>query len=175
MKVLVVYESLWGNTAEAARAIAEGFGQEASPLSTAEATSDVVTQADVIIAGAPVHIAGLPKERTREKAAERAADQEQWPGLPSPDLSHPPMREWLDALPRTKGKSGAGFDTRSSGRWSGNAAGKIASKLASRGYRKLAPPEGFIVASQEGPLADGELDRARAWGAELASRAKQAG
>jgi len=37
MKTVVVYESLWGNTAAIARAIAEGIGQGALALSTAEA------------------------------------------------------------------------------------------------------------------------------------------
>jgi flavodoxin len=35
MKAIVVYESLWGNTAAIARAIAEGIGLEARALSTA--------------------------------------------------------------------------------------------------------------------------------------------
>ena len=35
MKAIVVYESMWGNTAAIARAIAEGIGPEARALSTA--------------------------------------------------------------------------------------------------------------------------------------------
>lgn len=35
MKAVVVYESLWGNTARIARATAEGIGPEARALSTA--------------------------------------------------------------------------------------------------------------------------------------------
>jgi len=34
MKVIVVYESFWGNTAAIAEAIAEGFGPEAQALPT---------------------------------------------------------------------------------------------------------------------------------------------
>jgi flavodoxin len=34
MKALVVYESLWGNTAAIARAIAEGIGPDAQALAT---------------------------------------------------------------------------------------------------------------------------------------------
>ena len=37
MKAIVVYESLWGNTAAIARAIAEGIGPEARALSTSPA------------------------------------------------------------------------------------------------------------------------------------------
>lgn len=43
IKAIVVYESLWGNTAAVARAIAEGIGPEARALSTAEAGRFVVT------------------------------------------------------------------------------------------------------------------------------------
>jgi hypothetical protein len=39
MKTIVVYESLWGNTAAIALAIAEGIGPEARAPSTAEATA----------------------------------------------------------------------------------------------------------------------------------------
>jgi len=55
MKAIVVYESMWGNTAAIARAIAEGIGPEARALSTAEATAEVTAGADLIVAGAPLH------------------------------------------------------------------------------------------------------------------------
>ena len=37
------------------------------------------------------------------------------------------------------------------------------------GYRPAAPPHCFYVADPSGPLLEGELDRARAWGRELAT------
>jgi hypothetical protein len=46
----------------------------------------------------------------------------------------------------------------------------IAKRLRHRGYRLAAPPEGFIVTGTEGPLREGELARAREWGARLARR-----
>ncbi|HEY5119653.1 MAG TPA: hypothetical protein VII90_09365, partial [Anaerolineales bacterium] len=54
MKAIVVYESLWGNTAAVARAIAEGLGSGAKALSTAEASAAALAGADLIVAGAPV-------------------------------------------------------------------------------------------------------------------------
>jgi len=54
MKAVVVYESLWGNTAAVARAIADGIGPEAQALSTAEAIGEALTGVDLIIAGSPV-------------------------------------------------------------------------------------------------------------------------
>ena len=37
MEAVIVYESLWGNTAAVARAVAQGIGPEARVMSTAEA------------------------------------------------------------------------------------------------------------------------------------------
>ena len=66
MKALVVYESLWGNTAAVARAIAAGLGPEAQALSTAEATKDIVAGADLIVAGSPLFAFQLPTDKIRE-------------------------------------------------------------------------------------------------------------
>jgi len=46
MKVIVVYESLWGSTAAVARAIAEGFGTDARAMSTADASARALAGAD---------------------------------------------------------------------------------------------------------------------------------
>ena len=45
MNAIVVYESLWGNTAAVARAIAEGMGPDARALYTAEAGPEAVAGA----------------------------------------------------------------------------------------------------------------------------------
>ena len=62
MKAVVVYESLWGNTAAIARAIAEGIGPDAAALSTDEATGDALAGADLVVAGAPLLGFNLPTE-----------------------------------------------------------------------------------------------------------------
>jgi hypothetical protein len=161
MKAVVVYESLWGNTAAVAGAIAEGLGPEARVRSTAEATADVLAGADLIVAGSPVLGFTLPTEKMRDGVRAN-------PGkAPSPpDLSHPSMRSWLAALPAGHGR-GAAFDTQVRGPF-GSAAPKIAEALNEAGYGPLAKPAGFLVAGRFGPLRDGELERAREWGAELA-------
>jgi hypothetical protein len=85
---------------------------------------------------------------------------------PKPDLSHPSMRDWLAGLPRRNG-FGAAFETRL--RWSpGGATGAIEKGLAAAGYRRLASGRKFVVKGGHGPLREGELDEARAWGGELA-------
>ena len=161
MKAVVVYESLWGNTAAVAGAIAEGLGPEARALSTAEATGSALQGADLIVAGAPVLAFKLPTEQMRQSVRAN-------PGkAPSPpDLSHPSMRSWLDALPAGHGRAAA-FDTQVRGPF-GKAAPAIAEGLEKAGYEAIAEPIGFIVAGKFGPLRDGELERARRWGAELA-------
>ena len=49
------------------------------------------------------------------------------------------------------------------------ATGTIETKLQDSGYERLLPGERFIVSGGYGPLRDGELERARRWGTELAA------
>ena len=51
------------------------------------------------------------------------------------------------------------------------ATGTIESRMKRIGYRLAGKSERFIVAGGYGPLRDGELQRARAWGATLAQAA----
>jgi hypothetical protein len=168
MKVIVVYESLWGSTAAVARALAEGFGHNARAMSTAEASSDAVAGADLIIAGAPVHSLSLPSEKTRQWATQGLGPD----GAP-PDLSHPMMRTWIEQLPKAKGRAAA-FDTRVHAWYGRGAAPKILDSLRHAGYQPLASPRGFYVTGHpvlprtNGVLRDGEAERARQWGSELA-------
>jgi hypothetical protein len=161
MKAIVVYESLWGNTATVAHAIAEGIGPEARAMSTAEATAAVIADADLIVAGAPVMAFSLPTEQIRQNQAKN-------PGkAPPPDLSHPAMRSWLAALLAGSGRYAA-FET--AFRWSpSGATGRIASGMESAGYQRVAKAQRFIVTKGgRGALRAGEEEKARAWGAELA-------
>ena len=84
----------------------------------------------------------------------------------APDVSHPSLRAWLDALPNGSGQAAA-FETRIW--WSpGSAAKAILSKLDGHGYRAAASAQRFVVQGKYGPLREGELERAKAWGAEMA-------
>jgi hypothetical protein len=47
----------------------------------------------------------------------------------------------------------------------------LARRLDRVGFRVVVPPESFFVLHTEGPLREGEEDRAREWGSELARRA----
>ena len=161
MKAVVVYESHWGNTAAIARAIAEGIGAETVALSTAEASSAVIADVDLIVAGAPVLGFSLPTE-----AMIRSLGQNLEKGVVAPDLSHPSMRSWLENLPRGNGRSAA-FETRIS--WSpGGSTKAILRELGKAGYQPVAEAHRFVVTDRYGPLKEGELERAKLWGAELA-------
>ena len=161
MKALVVYESHWGNTAAVARAIAEGIGPDARVLATDEAVGPALAGVDLLVAGAPVMMLSLPSEGARDRVE---LDHKGPPG----DASRPVLRTWLEGLPSAPGVKAAAFDTRM--RWTPRGAvGVIESKLRDAGYDVVAKGKGFVVQGTYGPLRAGELDRARAWGRELAS------
>ena len=160
MKAVVVYESIWGNTAAVARAIADGLGEGAVALTTDAADAAAIADADLIVAGAPVLGFRLGTDSIRSSIARSEA------GAPSPpDLAHPSLRSWLVALPRGAAACAA-FETRIW--WSPRGAtGDIESLMTRAGYRVVAKAHKFVVEDKYGPLRDGELDRAHRWGIEL--------
>jgi flavorubredoxin len=160
MKAVIVYESLWGNTAAVAHAVAAGMGCEARALTTDEATPAAVAEADLLVVGAPVIAFGLASEKTRDGIRDA--------GHP-PDTEHPSLKSWLEALPDGHA-SAAAFETRLW--WSPRGAtGTIEKGLKSAGYKVVGKAERFVVDGKYGPLREGELDRARAWGKSLAEAA----
>jgi len=167
MRAVVVYESLWGNTAAVARAVAEGIGGDAVALSTADADAGRVAAADLIVAGGPVFAFQLSSERARDDIRDHPQ-----PGAPEPNLSAPSLRTWIASLPDGRTLVAA-FDTRVRGPF-GKGSPTILSELQSRGYRPLTRPEGFIVQGKYGPLRPGEIERARQWGEQLRDLAAEA-
>jgi len=168
VKAVVVYESLWGNTAAVAHAIAEGIGDGAQALTTTDATAEAMTDVDLVVVGAPLIAFSLATNQSRDNIRTN-------PGKPPspPDLAHPSMRDWLDALPEGSGRSAA-FETRF--RWSpGSATKSIERELVKAGYSRLAEPGRFMITGRYGPLREGEVERARVWGAELARTAREGG
>jgi hypothetical protein len=161
MHTIVVYESVWGNTAAIAKAIADGL--QAKAFATDEVSPVDVETADLIVAGSPVFGFSLPTEDMRASILKSESD------APVPaDLSHPSLRSWLDALPAGHGRSAA-FETRIW--WSPRGAtGTIEKRLSHLGYAPMAKAEKFVVRDKYGPLREGELDRARAWGRSLKDR-----
>jgi len=148
MNALVVYDSLYGNTEAVAHAIGDALGRVGSvavlPANHAEWPD--CSELDLVVFGGPTQRHGLS----------------------------PAMSELLTGrhIGRTCGTAAAAFDTRYHGTrlLTGSAAGVIARRLEELGCRVVAPPESFFVAGREGPLADGELERAVAWALDVASR-----
>ncbi len=168
MDVLVVYESVFGNTHAIADAIAEGVqsagaGVTVTPVSGAAAATSA---ADLLIVGGPTHMHGLASHKTRHLAVE-GAQEEGHPVDPHAD-DDTGLRSWLRTL-EGGGARAAAFDSRAdkAAALTGSAAKGIARRLRHRGY-EVADRQSFLVDDNEGPLADGELERARAWGATLA-------
>ncbi|HNU80356.1 MAG TPA: flavodoxin family protein [Bacillota bacterium] len=151
MKALIVYDSVFGNTEKIAEAIgdslAELTGTEVEKVS--EAKLEQLQGTDLLIVGSP----------TRAFKPTKA------------------IVDFLIQIPSNglKGINVAAFDTRISTedvnsrilngfvKIFGYAAKPIADKLQKKGGNLAAPPEGFFVKDNEGPLKEGELERAAKW------------
>jgi hypothetical protein len=170
VRVLVVYESMFGNTRDIALAIAEGLGSRVPVeiVEVGEAPRALPADIGMVIVGGPTHAHGMTTAASREDAGKRAGDRQVSRGIG--------IREWLGGLrPGPAPVPVAVFDTRIKGPgilW-GSAARSAERLLRDAGLRLVRPPESFLVGGPTGPLfdrlAEGELDRARAWGAALAS------
>ena len=168
MKAVVVYESLYGNTAAIAAAVADGLRRQAdvSLLRVDEASPEALEGADLLVVGGPTHVHGLSSRRSYQGAADDA--RKRGPGHPRPELGGPPLRDWLDGLQPVGRGAGAAFDTRidKPRLLTGSAARRIARRLAALGYAPVTS-ESFLVDGMTGPLRSDEIARARAWGVSL--------
>jgi flavodoxin len=162
MKALVIYDSLYGNTEKIAHAIGNGLsgsiGESGSVrlVRVGDAHPDLLAGLDLLLVGSPTH-ASKPS---------------------------PATRDFLDHIPKKAlaGVKVAAFDTRGDldtlgvprliSRFLGSffAAPGILSSLEKRGGHRVKPDEGFFVKDTEGPLRDGELQRATDWGREIAAQ-----
>jgi flavodoxin-like protein len=165
MNAVVVYESVYGNTRAIAEAIGEGIGG-ATVVPVSEAGDPA--GADLLVVGGPTHMHGLASKHSREIAAEAGKEDKAIP-IDAHATAEPGLRTWLHELSESDGARAAAFDTRlDKSPWlTGLASRGIAKRLRGRGY-DVSASESFLVEDTEGPLADGELDRARAWGRQLA-------
>lgn len=150
MRTRVVYDTTFGNTERIARAIAEKL-EEAGPAELVAATGEAAFQVD----GVDLLVVGGPTQAHRASPTLRALLK----AVPS---------EALRAVPA------AAFDTRVRGAkfLTGSAAVGIAKQLDKKGARLLLPPESFLVTGTEGPLVEGEIDRARAWASRILDQVK---
>lgn len=156
MKALIIYDSVFGNTKRVAQAIGEELSAghvTTEVLSVKETNTSEIVDFDLIVFGSPTH-----------------------GGRASSD-----MKEFFGSIPDESlaGKKIACFDTRSDlseenifvrtvVRLLGYAAGRIEGTLRKKGGEPVIEPEGFLVSGREGPLVEGELERAKKWGRDLA-------
>lgn len=142
MRALVVYDSVYGNTEKIAEAIGGAItGGEVRVLRGGEVGPPELENISLLVVGAPTQ-------------GGRAT---------------PAIRDFLDRVSKAEinGLDAAAFDTRVVSRVAnifGYAAGRIASSLKKKGANLVAEPEGFFVDGTKGPLTEGELERAAAWG-----------
>ena len=158
MKALVIFDSFFGNTEKIARAVAEGMAQsaEVSAIRVGELPADHLAGLELLVVGSPTRGFG-----------------------PSPLI-----KQYLKNLPKgsLQGVRVAAFDTGFSAQKVkeinnfvlnflvpifGYAAKPISKQLAGKGGALACDPEGFHVRESEGPLEDGELERAVEWGRRL--------
>lgn len=158
LEAWVVYDSVHGNTRAVAEAIAEGL-RSAGPVqvvAAGDADPSRLRRARLVVLGCPTHAFSLS----------------------------PGMKAFVGTLFRgaLEGVPFATFDTRfaladmpspvlkiivplvGKRAW---AATHLARAAARAGAARLVDPEGFFVRETEGPLADGEIERATAWGRTL--------
>jgi len=158
MRSIVAYYTRYGNTRQVAEAIAEvlaGAGEvRTAPIDGL--TADELEGVDLLVVGSPTHYQSLPKE----------------------------VRAMLDEWPKRslRGVQVAAFDT-SVETWRPlmwmTAAHRLLSELRKLGGKKVVGPETFLVERGKVPeseerqdaLREGELERAKAWAADLSQRA----
>jgi hypothetical protein len=164
MKAVVVFESMFGNTRRGAAAIAAGLGGvgEVALGSVDELAPEHLHGAALLVLGGPTHSRGLAGAAAREKLARSPNAASLEPGRES-------LRGWLERVSATRVPV-ATFDTRyDQPRWLvGSAAVRLAGALTKKGFQVVGT-QSFFVGGPGGPLAEGELERASAWGRELAA------
>jgi len=161
MHAMVVYETVWGNTEQLAREIAEGIGADTvDVVDAASAPPAIENDVDLLVVGGPTHAFSMSTASTRESARQQGATR-----IPAGGI-----REWIERLSTpTSSVPVATFDTRVvSPRLPGSAAKKAMKRLVALGFRPAVKPETFGVHGYSGPVADGELERARQWGRTIA-------
>ena len=147
MKVLLVYDSKYGNTEKVALALERGLrsraGVDVQVLSQQKASEDDFQGRDLWIIGSPTRWGG-PTFR---------------------------MRTLLDNAVKYEGKGAKAilFDTRYKS-MQGGAVDRMQSMLQKGNVKVLLPPMSFFVSTAKGPLLEGEEGKAESWGKEIASR-----
>ena len=155
MKGLIVYDSLYGNTEKIADAIGEALGnrEECMVMRVGNVKPDQFASLDLLISGSPTQrFQPTPAMNNLLKEI----PQNSLKGVKVTAFDTRLTEEWIHKTPVLA------FFVRVSGR-SAYAAKSMADKLKKKGGELITSPEGFYVEGTEGPLVQGELERAASW------------
>jgi flavodoxin len=146
MKKVVVYDSQFGNTKTVALAIANSLSIKA--VSVTDINVSGIKDLDLLVIGSPTN--GGRATEAIQKFISNLPDNE--------------MKNIKVAVFDTRFlESDLKFALKLLIKTIGYAAPKMADMLRKKGATLIRPPEGFIVKGKEGPLADGEIERAKKW------------
>ena len=167
MNVLIVHESMFGNTREIADAIAKGLRHGRAPgddgvrvVKVDEAPTLIDDDVDLLLVGGPTHALGMTRPNTREDAVTKGGT-----------AVREGVREWIESLAPRADLTVVTFDTRVHVKLLPRSAASAAAKaLRHHGFAHAERGETFWVEGTPGPVAPGELERAERWGTELAAR-----
>lgn len=149
MKAVVVYDSAYGNTKTIAEALASRLGSKAAAVPVDRFDAGKVQSGDLLVVGSPIN---------------------GW--RPTPKI----MKALADLAARgLTGVRAAAFDTRVKLFIHGDAAKKMTRALKEAGASIVASPMAFYVKGSEGPLLEGEADRAATWAERLLADLKGPG
>jgi flavodoxin len=174
MKTLIVHESMFGNTRAVAEAIKRGLSRGRGPdpvhvrdgeptdrvrLMRADDAPGVIPEdVSLLILGGPTHAFSMTRASTRKDAETKGANEHTRQGI----------REWIEAVVPRPELPVITFDTRVKVKLMPGSAAKAAAKaLRDRGFHRAERGETFWVQDTDGPLEDGELERAEEWGRDL--------
>jgi len=141
MRTLIIYDSFYGNTKKVAEEISKVFVPPAKVVSVEEMQPDMLKHIDLLVVGSPI-FGWQPSERTSQFLSNLSEDT-------------------------LVGKKAASFDTRVKLFIHGEAAIKIASSLKKAGAQIIGKPGAFFVKGKEGPMIDGEIEKAKEWAKKL--------
>jgi len=151
MKRLVVYDSVFGNTEKVAQAIGAALGspEDVSVLRVGDMKPAQLAGVEVLIVGSPTRMfSPTPATKAMLKA------------IPAKTLNGVKVAAFDTRISMEDTDSGF---LRTMVKVFGYAAKPIADRLKSKGGDLVLAPEGFYVQDTEGPLKEGELERAATW------------
>ena len=167
MKIVIVYESMFGNTEALAGDVRDGMIAAGADVRMTEVATELPPElegCDLVVLAAPTHALTLSRPATRADAVTQGA---------GPDHATTGVREWLalfarDASATTKRPAVAVFDTRVAKvrRLPGSAAARVGRTVTKAGFT-VVDRCSFYVEGTRGPLVAGEHERARQWGSAL--------